>query len=130
MAKLNVLSRKIIIEQMEKITSELLEFMMNSNIEMKLGQLLDICFQILKMMTKSLLKMEEALIANVCKWIVTKIEDFDEAILVVQICVGKFGIRDVLLDGGSSVNVIFLSLKKKLGLKKPKLVPFVVMMAD
>jgi hypothetical protein len=82
------------------------------------------------MMTKSLLKMEEALIANVCKWIVTKIEDFDEAILVVQICVGKFGIRDVLLDGGSSVNVIFLSLKKKLGLKKPKLVPFVVMMAD
>jgi mevalonate kinase len=67
MAKLNVLSRKIIIEQMEKITSELLEFMMNSNIEMKLGQLLDICFQILKMMTKSLLKMEEALIANVCK---------------------------------------------------------------
>jgi hypothetical protein len=66
---------------MEKITSELLEFMMNSNIEMKLGQLLDICFQFLKMMTKSLLKMEEAHIANVLKVVITKMEDFDEAIL-------------------------------------------------
>ncbi len=33
------------------------------------------------MMTKSLLKMEEAHIANVLKVVITKMEDFDEAIL-------------------------------------------------
>jgi hypothetical protein len=79
---------------------------MNSKIEMKLGQLLEICHQLKKMMTISLLKMEEVLIANICKVTTTEIKDFDEAILVVQIHVGKFGIRDVLLDGGLGVNII------------------------
>jgi hypothetical protein len=45
---------------------------------------------------------------------------------VVQIRVGKFEIRDVLLNNGSDVNIIFESLKKKLGLRRPKLTPFVV----
>jgi hypothetical protein len=35
-------------------------------------------------------------------------------------------VRDVLLDGGSDVNIISESLRKKLRLKKPKLAPFVV----
>jgi hypothetical protein len=37
------------------------------------------------MMTKSLLTMEEVHIANVCKVTTTKIKDFDETILVVQV---------------------------------------------
>jgi len=74
---------------------------MNSKIEVKLEQLLEICLQLKEMKTKSLLKMEEAQIANVCKITTTKIEDFDEIIPVVQVCVGKFGVRDALLDGGS-----------------------------
>jgi hypothetical protein len=60
----------------------------------------------------------------------TKIEDFDEAILIVQVCVGKFGVRDVLVDGGSGMNIIFESLKKKLGLRNPKPTLFVVRMVD
>ncbi len=80
--------------------------MMNSKIEVKLGQLLKICLQLREMMTKSLLKMEEAQIVDVCKITTTKIEDFDEAIFFVQVRVGKFGVRDVLLDDGSSVNII------------------------
>jgi hypothetical protein len=59
----------------------------------------------------------------------TKIEDF-ETILVVQVYVGQFGVRDVLVDGGSSVNIIFESLRKKLGLRKPKPTLFVVRMVD
>jgi hypothetical protein len=59
----------------------------------------------------------------------TKIEDF-EAISVVQVCVGQFGIRDVLVDGGSNVNIIFESLRKKLGLRKPKPTFFVIRMAN
>jgi len=74
---------------------------MNSKIEVKLEQLLEICLQLKEMKTKSLLKMEKAQIANVCKITTTKIEDFDEIIPVVQVCVGKFGVRDALLDGGS-----------------------------
>jgi hypothetical protein len=65
-------------------------------------------------MTKSLLKMEEVQIANVCKITTIKIEDFDEAISVVQVYVGNFGVRDVLLDNRSNVNIIFKSLRKKL----------------
>jgi len=129
-AKRNVLPQKITIDQMEKESGELPEFVMNSNIEVKLGQLLDIFPQLREIMTKSLLKMEEAHIANVCKVIATKIEDFDEAILIVQIRVGKFGIRDVLLNGKSNVNIISKSLRKKLGLRRPKLTPFVVKMDD
>ncbi len=50
--------------------------------------------------------MEEVQIAD-CKITTIKIEDFDEAILVVQVRVGKFGVRDVSLDDRSNVNIIF-----------------------
>jgi hypothetical protein len=42
------------------------------------------------MMTKSALKMGEVQIVNVYKITTTKVEDFDEAIPVVQVCIGKF----------------------------------------
>ncbi len=129
-AKRSVLSQKITIDQMEKESGELPEFAMNSKIEVKLGQLLEIFLQLREIMTKSLLKMEEAQIANVCKVITTKIEDFDEAILIVQICVGKFGIINVLLNDRSNVNIISKSLRKKLRLRRPKLALFVVRMDD
>jgi hypothetical protein len=97
---------------------------------MKLGKLLEICPHLREMMTKSLLKMEEAQIVDVCKITATKIEDFDEAMLVVQVRVGKFGVRNVLLDDEPSVNIISESLRKKLGLRKPKPTPFVARMAN
>jgi hypothetical protein len=62
---------------------------------------------------------------NVSK-ITTKVEDFDEVMPIVQVWVKKFEVRDVLLDGGSNVNIIFESLRKKLKLKKIQLTPFVV----
>jgi hypothetical protein len=74
--------------------------------------------------------MGEAHIDDVYKITSTKVEDLDEVILVVQVCIRKFGVRDILLDGGSGVNMISESLRKKIGLKKPKLAPFVVRMAD
>jgi hypothetical protein len=43
---------------------------------------------------------------------------------------GKFEVRDVLLDGGSDVNIIYESLRKKLGLRLPQSAPFVVQMVD
>ncbi len=55
-----VLPQNMNFEQMKKGNGELLELMMNSKIEVQLGQLLEICLQLKEMMTKSLLKMEEA----------------------------------------------------------------------
>ncbi len=43
---------------------------------------------------------------------------------------GKVWSKDVLMDYGSSVNIISKSLRKKLKLKRPQLAPFVVQMAD
>jgi hypothetical protein len=98
---------------------------MNSKLEVKLGQLMKICPQLKGMVEKSLIKVKEDHVVNVCR-ITTKVEDFDEVMSVAQVQVGKFEIRDVLLDGGSYVNIISKSLRKKLGLGKPQLAPFVV----
>ncbi len=86
---------------------------------MKLGQLMKICLQLMGMVEKSLIKMKKDQVADVCK-VTTKVKDFDEAMLVVQVQVGKFEVRNVLLDGGSNVNIISESLKKKLKLKRPQ----------
>jgi len=69
-------------------------------------------------------------IANVCKMTNTKIEHFDEIMLVLWIWLGKYGVKDVLLDGGSNLNNILESLRKKLGLRRPQLAPFAIMMVD
>jgi hypothetical protein len=39
-------------------------------------------------------------------------------------------VRDVLLNNGFGVNIIFENLRKKLGLKKPKSTPFIIKMVD
>jgi hypothetical protein len=130
MAKRNLLPQKMNVEQMEKGSGELQEFMMISNIEVKLRQLRKICPQLGEMMTESLLKMGEARIVDVYKVTTIIVEDFDETILLVQVRIGKFRVKDVLLDNGSSVNIISKSLRKKLGLRKPKLALFTIKLVD
>jgi hypothetical protein len=39
-------------------------------------------------------------------------------------------VRNVILDDESGVNIIFESLRKKIGLRKPKLALFIVKMAN
>jgi hypothetical protein len=108
----------------------LLEMMMTLKLQIKLGQLLKICPQLMKMMEKSLMKMKTNQVMDVCKVNTIKVEDFDEAILVVQVQVGNFDVKDALLDKGSSVNIILESLRKKLGLRKPQPTSFVVRKVD
>jgi hypothetical protein len=52
---------------------------MNSNLEVKLGQLMIIYPQLKGMVEKSLIKMKEDQVVDVCK-ITTKVEDFDEVL--------------------------------------------------
>jgi hypothetical protein len=116
-----------------KITMNLVvettKVIMNSKLEMKLGQLMKNCPQLRGMVEKSLIKLKENQFVDVCK-IIRKVEDFDEAMSVVQVQVGKFEVRDVLLDGGFNVNIISKSLKKKLRLRRPQSIPFMVQMAN
>jgi hypothetical protein len=56
--------------------------------------------------------------------------NFDEVMPIVQISIGNCEIMDVLLDGGFGVNIISKHLWRKLGLKKLRLVPFMVRMTN
>jgi hypothetical protein len=49
---------------------------------------------------------------------------------VIQVQVGKHIVEDVLLDGGTNVNIIIENLKTKLGLPKPRLAPYHLRMVD
>ena len=49
---------------------------------------------------------------------------------VIQVQVGKNFIEDVLLDGGSGVNIIIENLRVQLGLSKPKLAPYYMCMVN
>jgi hypothetical protein len=84
----------------------------------------------MKMMEKSLMKMTTNQAMDVCKVNRVKVEDFDEAIPVVQVRVGKFEVRNVLLNGKFGVNIISKILRKKLGLRNPQLTSFVIRMVD
>jgi len=108
----------------------LLEMMMTLKLKVKLGQFLKICPQLMKMMEKYLMKMKTNQVIDVCKVSIIKVEDFDEAILVVQVQIGKFEVRNVLLNRGFDVNIISKSLRKKLELRKHELTSFVIHMAN
>jgi hypothetical protein len=49
---------------------------------------------------------------------------------IIQVQEGKNIIDDVLLDGGSKVNIIIEQLRVKLGLPKPKLAPYNLWIAN
>jgi hypothetical protein len=51
-------------------------------------------------------------------------------VAIIQVQVGKNIIEDVLLDGGTSVNIITKNLRKKLGLPKPRPTPYHLKMLD
>ncbi len=60
----------------------------------------------------------------------TTIVVIDNHMVVIQVQIGKNTIEDVLLDGGSKINIIIKQLRLKLGLPKPKLAPYNSRMED
>ena len=57
-------------------------------------------------------------------------EAIDKHMSVISICTGKNIVDDVLLDGGSGVNVITEEERHRLGLPKPSPAPFNLKMAN
>jgi len=70
------------------LVAEATKIIMNSKLEMKLGQMMRICLQLRGMVEKSSIKMKEDHVAYACK-VTTKVEDFDETMPIVQIWVGS-----------------------------------------
>jgi len=54
----------------------------------------------------------------------------DNHMAIIQIQIGKNTIEDVLLDGGFRINIITKQLRLRLGLPKPKHVPYNMRMAN
>ncbi len=54
----------------------------------------------------------------------------DNMMAVIQVQVGKNIVEDVLINGGTNVNIITKNLRTKLGLPKPRLVPYDLKMVD
>ena len=57
-------------------------------------------------------------------------EAIDKHMLVISICIDTNIVDDVLLDGGSRVNVITKEERRRLGLPKPSPAPFNLKMAN
>jgi hypothetical protein len=74
--------------------------------------------------------MQEEHVLDVCRIGTQHKNDFDEVMPIVQICIGKCEIMDILLDNGYGINIIYEHLWRKLGLKKPQLMLFMVRMAN
>jgi hypothetical protein len=130
MTRKGIITNKVEDNNLLETNDQLLEMMMTLKLEVKLGQLLRICPHLMKMMEKSLTKIKTNQVMNVCKVSPVKVKDFDEAIPVVQVRVGKFEIRNVLLDGRFGVNIILESLRKKLELRKLQPTSFIMRMVD
>ena len=64
------------------------------------------------------------------KELIAATEAIDKHMPVISICIGKNIVDDVLLDGGSGVNVITEEERRKLGLPKPSPAPFNLKMAN
>ncbi len=54
----------------------------------------------------------------------------DHQMAIIQVQIRKIFIEDVLLDGGSGVNIIMEKLKVQLGLSKPKHAPYNLFMVN
>jgi len=56
--------------------------------------------------------------------------EVDNQMVVIQVQVGKNIIVDVLIDGGTSVNIITENLRTKLGLPEPRPAPYHLIMVN
>jgi hypothetical protein len=69
-------------------------------------------------------------VAHVCIIGIHHKNDFDEVMPIVQVSIENYEIMDVLLDGGNGINIISEQLWRKLGLRKPLSIPFMVRMVN
>jgi hypothetical protein len=63
--------------------------------------------------------MQEEHVPDVCRIGTHHKNDFDEVMPIIQVSIGNCEIMDVILVGGSGINIIYKHLQRKLGLKKP-----------
>ncbi len=68
-------------------------------------------------------------VANAYKVTTTKAKDFDEAMPIVEVRVGRLGVKDLLVGRGSKINIILIE-KEAQGFRRLQLAPFMVHMVN
>jgi hypothetical protein len=116
--------------------------MLETTYTLKLGQLLKITPNFYKYMwqklkleklnitIKVMLKPSVTTIIETHSKVDITIIDVDNQMVIIQIQVGNNIVKDVLLDGRANVNIIIENLRTKLGLPKPRLAPYHLIMVD
>jgi hypothetical protein len=135
----NPINRVMSIKQ---IFQDISKHMLETTYTLRLGQLLKITldfkiymWQKLKpkksnIVTKVILKPSVVTMVELHSKVDTVIIKIDNQTVIIQVQVGKNIVEDVLLNGGTSANIITNNLKTKLGLPKPRLVPYHLRMVD
>jgi hypothetical protein len=116
--------------------------MLETTYTLRLGQLLKITLDLKKYMWLKLKQKKSNIATKVtsepsvatmikthCAIDIVVIEINNEMV-VIQVQVGKNIVEDVMLDGGTSVNIITNNLKTKLSLPKPRPTPYHLKMAN
>ncbi len=68
-------------------------------------------------------------VANAYKDITTNAKDFDEAMSIVEIRVGRLGVKDLFMGEGSKINIILIE-KEAQGFGRLQLAPFMAHMVN
>lgn len=106
----------------EKAFQDINKQMLETSYTLNLGQLFKIAFDIQKI----LMAKTEIFFIDINTIVVA----IDNRMPIIQIQIAKNTIDNVLLVGGSNVNIILKQLKTKLGLLKPKPTPYNLKMVD
>jgi len=123
----------------EKIFLDIGKQMLETNNILSLGQLLKIILELKRYLWQ---KLKPKKTYNVSKTTIEKqvgssIPEvrtiaiaIDNHMVIIQVQIGNNTIEDVLLSGGSGINIITEQLRLRLGLPKPKLVPYNLRMVN
>ncbi len=127
------------LNMIEEIFLDIGKQMLETSYTLNLGQLFKIALEVKRYMWQ---KLKQEKIQNVNRATTNKQVGFlipevgiavvaiDNHMAVIHIQIAKNTIKDVLLDGGSGINIITKQLRLKLGLLKLKLAPYNLRIAD
>ena len=109
---------------------KILESVMNhTKANISIGQLLEIAPYCKKRVMAALNSQEDELEKPASSYQVTT-KAFDEEMPMISIIIKSGRVPNVLIDGGSGVNIITYTLRRKLGLNKIEPAPFTIKMVD
>ena len=117
--------------QTTELPHRVLESIQNHKLQVTMRELISLSSSLMEFIRSRLTEVvAPPSITPTTKELIAATEAIDKHMPVISICIGKNVVDDVLLDGGSGVNVITEEEHCKLGLPKPSPAPFNLKMAN